>query len=286
MPELRTLALVRIAEPALPIREAMDEQKLAELRDSLIADGLLQPIAVKAVLVCACLNTPSMPCPHAKAAAAGRGEYEIIAGHRRYMAARLAGWAEIPALVFQAGEIAQHAAMLAENIYREDLTTAEEALWFAELMEQKAIDTDGLAALVHQSRDYVEDRLRLLRGDMEIFHALRAREITFSVARELNKCTDAEHRHMLLDVARKGGHSARVVMGWIANWKAGDATAKSAPVAASDAVEQPAVEPYRAACILCDGEHDPYNMDVVHVHKYCRTHLEKILAETGLGARK
>lgn len=286
MPELRTLDLVRIAEPALPIREAMDEQKLAELRDSLIADGLVQPIAVKAVLRCECAAGDGALCEHAQAAAAGRGEYEIIAGHRRYMAARLAGWAEIPALIFQAGEIAQHAAMLAENIHREDLTAAEEALWFAELMEQKAIDTDGLAALVHQSRDYVEDRLRLLRGDMEIFHALRARQIGFSVARELNKCTDEAHRRLLLDVAVKGGHSARVVMGWIANWKAGAATASSTPVESPGPQPEAAVPVYRAACLLCDGDHDPYNMDVVHVHKYCLTHLQKILAEAGLGARK
>jgi ParB/RepB/Spo0J family partition protein len=286
MPELRKLDLVRIDEPVLPIREAMDEGKLRELADSMAADGLIQPLSIKVVRDrCGSAEHPvgDGPCPLCTDAPE---RYEIVAGHRRFMAAKLLGWRDIPCILFQPGELAAHSAMLAENIYREDLTTAEEALWFAELMEKENTDTDGLAALVHKSRDYVEDRLRLLRGDMEVFNALRRREIAFSVARELNKCTDEAHRRMLLDVAVKGGHSARVVTTWIANWKAGNAVAATAPVESADAQPEDSTPAFRMACMLCDAEHDPYNLEVVYVHKYCRTFLEKLIAEAGLGARK
>jgi ParB family chromosome partitioning protein len=286
MPELQNLALVRIDEPALPIREAMDEGKLRELADNMAAIGLIQPICIKVVQ-----DGAGFPVDPDAAALGAVPElpperYEIVAGHRRYMAAKMLGWREILSIVYRSGELEALAAQLAENIYREDLTAAEEAIWFAELMEKNHADTDGLAALIHKTRDYVEDRLRLLTGDGEVFNALRRRDLVFSVARELNKCTDAGHRRMLLDVAVKGGHSARVVQQWIANWKAGAATASSAPVEPGDAQPVAPVPAFRQVCVLCDADHDPYNLEVAYVHKYCRAFLEKLITEAGMGARK
>ena len=252
MPELRKVLLAEIDTPSLPARVSMDERKMDELCESMQQIGLLQPILLKPA----------------------NGRYEIEAGHRRYMAAQRLAWSDILALVFQPEEIAQGAAMLAENIIREDLSAAEEAILFAEALEKYGLDESGLVARFRRSADYIADRLRLLRDDSEVFNALMARKISFSVARELNKCTDQAHRRYLLDAALRGQVGARVVAQWIADWRLTSQPREEGSAVTVPATEQPAENPYRVECCICGGYRDPWNIVPVSIHKH---ELEQIL---------
>ena len=187
--ETRHIPLAEIDPPSTPARMAMDDTKLAELRESMRAIGLLQAIGV----------------------VARDGRYEIEYGHRRYTCACDLGWITIECRVFHPSELALGAAMLAENIYHEDLTAAEEALLFQEHRELYHLDEQQLCERFKVTPDYLGDRFRLLRGDQRVFDALAARQIKFSVARELNKCEDEAHRRYLLDLAVRCGYPARVV---------------------------------------------------------------------------
>src|SRR4051794_732999 len=120
MPTSAHISLSEIDEPALPIREAMDEQKLYELAEDIRANGLLQPIGVKR-----------------------SGErYEVIFGHRRFMAHQKIHAQGIDARVFEDGELPNEAAMLAENLFREDLSDGEVAIWLYELRHKYEWDEE------------------------------------------------------------------------------------------------------------------------------------------------
>lgn len=261
MPELKQIALADIDEPPIAARAAMDEGKLGELMQSMGAIGLLSPIGIKV----------------------NGSRYEIEYGHRRFVSATRLGWRQINALVFAAGEIAEGAAMLAENNMREDLSAAEEALLFAESQERYKLDEEGLCKRFNVSPDYLGDRLRLLRQDELVFKALLARDINFSVARELNKCEDEAHRRYLLDIVLRSGCSARVVADYVRQWRVAlpqDKPTNNPPPAPADA---PPVEPYRPECAICGGHRDPYNLVTILIHKWEWEMIQKQLKLVGKG---
>lgn len=258
MPSDRSIPLYLIDEPPLPVRAAMDDGALSELADDIRVQGVLQPIVV----------------------IEQDGRFRIVAGHRRYMASRRAEKTDIPARVFQPGEINEHAAMLAENIYREGLSAAEEAIWFAQLIDQFNLDEAGICKMVRKSPDYVGDRLRLLRDDPEVFKALVEGKIKFGVARELNKITDESMRRYYLHQACLSGVNHRTVAAWVAAWRA-DAHIPQTPAAPpSPAPEVAPVEPYRMACAFCGGDRDPYNLVTIQVHKWELEHIQRQLVQT------
>jgi len=108
--------LDRIDEPAAPLREAIDPSALGELTDSLATDGLLQPIG---------LRGPN-----------GEGRYEIIWGHRRFLAARSLGWTTIGARLCP-WDTSPTMARMTENFQRTDLNPREEALAIQKLHDER-----------------------------------------------------------------------------------------------------------------------------------------------------
>lgn len=246
MPELRRVPLADIDEPELPVREAMDEGLLADLAEDMRNQGLLQPIGLKI-----------------------RGDrFEIEFGHRRFMAATMNAWTEILALIFQPGEITEDAAKLGENLFREDMTAAEEAFFIVQLMEKRGYDEEHLCKALRKSPDWIADRLRLLQGDEEVLNALRRRDINFSVARELNKCAKQDTRRYFLHQAIAAQCGARVVGKWVADDKAQpDSPAMPATEPAAPA-EYTAAPVAKYDCELCGGDKDPFNLIHVRMHKW------------------
>jgi len=260
MSETRLVELSMIDPPPMPARVAMDDVKLAELRESMRAIGLLQAIGV----------------------VEADGRYEIEYGHRRYVCACDLGWTTITCHIFQAAEIASGAAMLAENIYHEELSAAEEALLFQEHRERYALDEAGLCARFKVSVDYLGDRLRLLRGDQRVFDALLARRIKFSVARELNKCEDEGHRGYLLDVAVNTGYSGRVIGDMVRQWR-NEAAPPQGPVQVTPLAEEPApAAEYRQECCICGGYRDPWAMESVLIHRHELAAIRESLKQAAL----
>jgi ParB/RepB/Spo0J family partition protein len=255
MPELRRVPLHEIDEPQLAMRATLDDAKLLELQTNIATIGLLQPIGIFA----------------------REGRYEIEFGHRRFLAVRNLGWRDIPALVFGDDELQHGAAMVAENTLREDVNAAEEALFYAQLIERRNLDEEKLCALVKRSPDYIGDRMRLLRQDEQVFDALLHDKLNFSVARELNKCEDEAQRRYFLHQAIMAGTGARVVRGWIDGWRATLAPPPAVPAAPDEPSPAPPVEPFKVACELCGGDRDPYNLVNIYVHRWELEEIKKVL---------
>lgn len=258
MPELKHIPLGLIDAPELAMRAEMSEEGLADLVESMRELGLQQPINVRV----------------------RSDRYQIISGHRRFLAAQQLAWDKIMSLVWDTDERTSYAQMLAENSVREDVNAAEEALWYAQLMDKFHLDEPGLLALVKRSPNYVAERWKLLRGDGNVFNALRGRHITLAVARELNKCKVPEQLNVFLNLATQGGHNSRTVAKWVSDANLSSGASAPAPPAVETQPSVGADEIPRVECWLCGGGKDPGNLKMIYVHTWCKAHTEKLMAQT------
>ena len=122
-------------------RKHFDEETLAELADSIREHGIIQPLTVRKL---------------------SSGYYQIIAGERRWRAARLAGLSEVPAIVIEADDRKAAELAMIENLQREDLNPMEEAAGFQSLIENYHMTQEEAAQRVGKSRSAVTNALRLL----------------------------------------------------------------------------------------------------------------------------
>ena len=147
-------------------RKTFEREALELLADSIATYGVLQPIIVR---------------ENAELA----GTYEIIAGERRWRAAKMAGLSEIPAVVFDGDELRAAQVALIENIQREDLNPVEEAMGYGALIDRFGLTQEQVAKQVGRSRSTVTNMLRLLELPDEVLEMLRVGDLTTGHARAL-----------------------------------------------------------------------------------------------------
>jgi ParB family chromosome partitioning protein len=168
---LRQLPVTQLQPGRYQPRTGMDQAKLAELAESIRAQGVIQPIVVRVI---------------EGADPVGKGaRYEIIAGERRWRASQLAGLTEIPAVVRVVDDHAVVAMALIENIQREDLNPLEEALALQRLIDEFDLTHAQAADAVGRSRAAVSNLLRLLELPPEIRVLVETRAIEMGHARAL-----------------------------------------------------------------------------------------------------
>lgn len=269
MPEYKWIPIEQLIEPPSPIRVSMDTDALTSLAASIKEIGVLQPLLVVDRSTEPGGEESGDTLRHGASALATSPRYEIIAGHRRYKACIIADLNAVPCLVFADAEIARHAAMLQENTEREDITPAEEAIFFAELIERYDYTEEQLLHAVKKSAGYVYARLELFKGNQEVFQALREKKINMAVATQLNRCEDAAHCSYLLSLAVQGGATAVTVAKWVADHKASTKGDSVAPVAGEGGdTASPATVTEERVCMLCRRSHQPLNLVPVWVHDW------------------
>ena len=156
-------------------RKHFDKESLEQLSISIIENGLLQPILVRAY---------------------GEGRYQIIAGERRFRASKLAGLTEIPAIVLDKDDRRAAQIALIENVQREDLNPVEEALAYKSLAEEYDMTQEELSLKVGKSRSAIANTVRLLDLPDEILTLVASGELSAGHARTLLGVKD--HDNMLL----------------------------------------------------------------------------------------
>src|SRR4249919_99557 len=161
---MRTLAIDLMQPGKYQPRTGMDPERLAELAESIKAQGVIQPIVVREI---------------------GKHKYEIIAGERRWRAAKQAGLTEIPVVLREVDDRAVIAMALIENIQREDLNPLEEALALSRLIDEFSLTHQQAAEAVGRSRAAVSNLLRLLELPPEIRVLVETRAIEMGHARAL-----------------------------------------------------------------------------------------------------
>jgi len=171
-------------------RQRDDEEALAELAESIRQHGLLQPIVVTVA------NTNPV-------------RYQLIAGERRWRAARLAGLHSVPVVIKDASPQQMLEMALVENIQRADLNPLEEATAYRHLMEDFGLTQEQIAQRVGKSRVAIANSLRLLRLPQQVKDSLAAGEIAEGHARALLALEREEEQLRALAYVREHGLSVR-----------------------------------------------------------------------------
>jgi ParB family chromosome partitioning protein len=202
-----TLPIALMQPGAFQPRHAIHQQPLEELAASIKANGVIEPIIVRAL----------------PAASAGAARYEIVAGERRWRAAQLAGLTDIPTIVRPITDRQAVAIALIENIQREDLTAAEEARALKRLIEEFSLSHQEAADAVGRSRVAVSNLIRLLDLPGSVVDLIDSKALNMGQARALlGLAQDAERvrvaelvvqralsvretERLVADVARRAG---------------------------------------------------------------------------------
>ena len=175
----RLLPLHRVEpNPGQP-RHNFDEEELQALADSIALHGVVQPLTVREL---------------------SSGYFQIIAGERRWRAARLAGLSEIPVVVIDADDRKVMELALIENLQRQDLNPIEEALGYRSLMEEYGLTQEDVATQVGKSRPAVANALRLLLLPEAVLEMVQSGELTAGHARAVLSIKSEKKQ---LEAARK-----------------------------------------------------------------------------------
>ncbi|CAD7727832.1 putative chromosome-partitioning protein ParB [Xanthomonas hydrangeae] len=161
---LRRLPVTQLQPGKYQPRKEMDEVKLAELAESIKAQGVIQPIVAREL---------------------APGQFEIVAGERRWRASQLAGLTEVPVVVRELDDRTVIAMALIENIQREDLNPLEEAQALQRLIDEFSLTHAEAAGAVGRSRASVSNLLRLLELPVAIRVLLETRRLEMGHARAL-----------------------------------------------------------------------------------------------------
>lgn len=215
-PELREIALELLQPNPNQPRRRFDDDALKALAGSMSEHGVLQPVLVRPV--------------------AG-GRYELVAGERRWRAAKLAGLDVVPAIVERRDDGASLAAAIVENMVREDLNPVEEARAVAALVEELGLTREAVGVRVGRSRVAISNLLRILDLPDEVLSLLEDGKLSEGHGRALLLAEQQADRRRLAREAAADGWSVRVT----------EDRARAANAAAGSATRSRGVRPTAAA---------------------------------------
>lgn len=176
-------------------RTKFDDEKIAELTQSIKQNGILQPILV----------TPL-----------DNGGYRIVAGERRWRAARGAGLKEVPVYIRKLDDKQVMQLALIENVQRQDLSPIEEARAYRQLMDEYKMTQQEVSEAVGKSRSVIANSLRLLTLCEPVVELLEKGELTVGHAKMLAGITDAQEQKTIAQLAVKNGFNVRQLEVYIA----------------------------------------------------------------------
>lgn len=162
--EVKELPVSQISPNRYQPRTIFQENKIEELAQTIRTHGIIQPIIVRKMT---------------------EGQFEIIAGERRWRAVQSLGWLTIPAIVKQFNDTETASVALIENLQREELTPIEEAVAYAKLIELHNLTQEALAQRLGKGQSTIANKLRLLKLPEEVQDSIRQKLITERHARAL-----------------------------------------------------------------------------------------------------
>lgn len=172
-----TLPIAQIAPNKDQPRKLFNQEELAELSDSIKQNGILQPLLVRKK----------------------GSKYEIVAGERRYQAAKLAGLTEVPVIIKEISDEEVFKLALIENLQRSDLSPLEEARGYRQLIKEKGCTQEEVAKLLSKSRSAITNTLRILDLPEEVQSLVEEGKLTAGHARAILAVPSVEGRIRLAE---------------------------------------------------------------------------------------
>lgn len=195
--ELIVVKMSEIEEPGHQLREKITEEGLEELSRSLAKVGLINPITLRKK----------------------DNHYEIVAGHRRYLAAKDLGWEQIKAIIREETDDDTRLKALHENLHREDMSPVEEGRAIKELLDRFGESKKNIARMCGKSESWVHGRIDLLEMPSELREAVDVGALSVGAARELAGIKDDVALKYYTDYAIKQGATAALCAFWRSKWE-------------------------------------------------------------------
>ena len=245
--EYKLISTDLIDDPEQPMRTDLTPASVEDLIMSIKQVGLIEPLIVK----------PK------------NGRYEVIAGHRRLFACRLAKIVEIPCHVHKASNEQTEMMKIHENLYRAEIKPSDEAKHFSYLIDKHKMTPIKIAQLITKSPTYVMDRLAILNYPDFLLDAMKSGKISFSVAKEFARFDDLKQMQSAVYYAMRGGMTQEMASKWVKDYK----RSKEQPEVTEQRVineENGAVEmEHTANCIYCNSGVRLVEAEVVYMHHKC-----------------
>ena len=194
--QFRLVSLDMIDDPARPLRSDLSPESVEDLVISIRQVGIIEPLVVKQV----------------------GNRYEVIAGHRRLVAAGIADLAQAPCYILNVDDEQVEFLKIHENLYRAAVSPSDQAEHFAYLISHHKLSPAKISQLIHKSDAYVTDRLNILNYPQELREALDTGAINFSVAREFYRLKDRQKTIEYLEYATKSGLTPTLAKRWVEDY--------------------------------------------------------------------
>ena len=254
---IKDLSLDLIDEPKGILRMEINSEDLDVLAQSIKEIGLLQPILV----------------------AIDGDRFEVVFGHRRYLACRRLGLATVKAIVREMTQKEVGIARATENIARADLTPLEEAITYKNLIEEYNLPIEQVARKMGKSPGTIKRRMDIIKMPPQLQKAVHSRKISMTVAEELWTIADMVDLDYYLSYALEGGCTKEVARSWAKDWKDKKRREKAsgAQVGGDLAPNQP--RPVYVSCDLCSGPMEIGQELVMRLCPACAATIKKSIQE-------
>jgi len=253
----RLVDLDLIIAPEGNVRLDIPERGIFELSESMKEIGLIQPI----------LLTPN------------NDKLEVVAGQRRWLAAKLLKWKAIKADVRKLTKQQIAVIRANENLQREDLSSIEEAAIYADLFDTYHFTVKMIATHIGKAASTVTGIMDLLKMDEHLQIAIHKGQITRSVAKELHKIDDKKDLYRYLDIAIENGVTATVAAQWTEEYRKGlqYVNSEERPPSPLPEIERP--DKYFTMCQTCEGPMEYKDMCTIKICKKCYDLILKVVEQ-------
>ena len=245
--DFAVLSLDLIDDPEKPMRSDLTPESVQDLVMSIKQVGIIEPLVVK---------------PKG-------GRFEVIAGHRRLVAAEIAGLVQVPCFIVDATKEQGELLKIHENLYRADVKPSDEAEHFKYLISYHKLSPVRLAKLINKSETYVSDRLGIFGYPPELKHALDSKEINFSVAKEFAKLDDLPKLREYLKYAVLNGITQSLARQWVQDFvRSKEPAPEAKPFTPTENPATGIIENL-STCVFCMKSINLREANVVYIHDDC-----------------
>ena len=244
---IRSIPLDIIDNPKVAMRSDVHDEDIEELAASIKSIGILQPVLLRPV----------------------GSRYEIIAGHRRVVASRLAGLVLIPAIVRNPSDQDVTVFKLHENLLRRDVNPVDEAVFLSSIMKDNKYNVAKISEITKRSENYIMSRLDILSYPDYLVEAIGNKHVSLGAAHWLGKISDDKVRRNYVGYAVNGGISVRRAMAWHDSWKVGANYSNPLKILEKDNQTGEEREVHKEECIVCKAHDVPAGMMLYYAHIDC-----------------
>lgn len=263
-----------IDSPLQPMRSQMDQDGLISLGQSIRDHGQIQPIVVRVVMRCSvCHEFEAVhdPTDHSYQE---QKRYEVIAGHRRLLACKMADIATLDCIVRDVSSQDLEVVKMHENLMREDVNPVDQAFYVRNTIAALKLSKSDFAQMTNHSPEWVQSRLDLCEYDEPIRIAIQDGRMSLGAAKWLMMIEDPKVRLMYTDYAVRGGLSVSMANAWYRSW-----LANKTPMSYNEAANISDYEPsqkseFKVECPACGCYELPENMQLVYIHGECERALK------------